>query len=217
MAGPRILVIGTTNPGKGAELAQLLAPHGFAVKTLRDFGPLPEVVEDGDTFAANARIKASEYARRLNAWVLADDSGLEVAALGGQPGVYSARYAGVDGDDAANNAKLLAELGDLPAAKRGARYCCHVAVADPHGEVRAESFDECGGRIRTTAAGSNGFGYDPLFEVVEFHKTFGELGPHVKAALSHRGRAMRAIVPQLRKLADCGAWEQENPPASPMD
>jgi XTP/dITP diphosphohydrolase len=208
MVGPRILVIGTTNSGKGAELTQLLAPHGFAVKTLKDFGPQPEVVEDGETFAANARKKASEYAKHLNAWLLADDSGLEVAALGGQPGVYSARYAGIDGDDAANNAKLLAELGDLPAAMRGARYCCHVAVADPRGDIRAESFDVCGGRIRAAAAGSNGFGYDPLFEVVEFHQTFGELGSHVKAALSHRGRAMRAIVPQLRKLADSGVWEQ---------
>jgi XTP/dITP diphosphohydrolase len=207
MAGPRTLVIGTTNPGKGAELNQLLAPHGFAVKTLKDFGPLPEVIEDGTTFAENARKKASEYAKHLKAWVLADDSGLEVAALGGRPGVYSARYAGVDGDDAANNAKLLAELGDLPPAKRNARYCCHVAVADPHGEIRAESFDVCGGRIRTVAAGSNGFGYDPLFEVVEFHQTFGELGRHVKAALSHRGRAMRAIVPQLQKLAEHGTWE----------
>jgi XTP/dITP diphosphohydrolase len=200
------LVIGTTNAGKGRELAELLAPHGFVVRTLKDCPPQAEVVEDGDTFAANARTKASEYARRLGAWVLADDSGLEVAALDGQPGVYSARYAGETADDAANNSKLLAELGDLPLAKRAARYVCHVAVADPTGEIRAECADVCGGRIRFTPAGTNGFGYDPLFEVVELHRTFGELGSAVKAVLSHRGRAMRGIVPKLDALVQSGAW-----------
>jgi XTP/dITP diphosphohydrolase len=205
-AGSFALVIGTTNVAKGRELAELLAPHGFVVRTLKDFPPQAEVEEHGVTFAENARTKASEYARRMNAWVLADDSGLEVAALEGRPGVYSARYAGEGATDAANNAKLLAELGDLPPARRGARYYCHVAVADPRGEIRAESADMCGGRIRATAAGSGGFGYDPLFEIAELHRTFGELGPHVKVALSHRGRAMRAIVPQLRVLADSGAW-----------
>jgi XTP/dITP diphosphohydrolase len=200
------LVIGTTNTAKGRELAELLAPHGFVVKTLKDFPPQADVEEHGATFAENARTKASEYARRMNAWVLADDSGLEVAALDGRPGVYSARYAGEGAGDAANNALLLKELGDLPPAKRGARYYCHVAVADPRGEIRAESADTCSGRIRTAPAGSGGFGYDPLFEIVELHQTFGELGPHVKAALSHRGRAMRAIVPKLAGLAASGAW-----------
>jgi XTP/dITP diphosphohydrolase len=206
-AAPRVLVIGTTNVGKGRELGELLAPHGFSVRTLKDYPALSEVEETGDSFAANAHKKASEYARQLGAWVLADDSGLEVAALGGRPGVYSARYAGEGATDTANNAKLLDELGDLPPSKRGARYACHVAVADPRGEIRAESFDICGGRIRTAPAGTNGFGYDPLFEVVELHRTFGELGPRVKAALSHRGRAMRAIVPKLEALAAAGAWD----------
>lgn len=207
MPASHLLVIGTKNVAKGRELAELLAPHGFEVRTLADFPPQADVEEDGDTFAANARKKASEYARRLEGWVLADDSGLEVAALGGRPGVYSARYAGERATDAANNAKLLEELGDLPAAKRGARYVCHVAVADPHGEIWAETADTCAGRIRTTPAGTGGFGYDPLFEIVELHRTFGELGPHVKAALSHRGRAMRAIVPKLQALAARGAWQ----------
>jgi XTP/dITP diphosphohydrolase len=201
-------MLGTTNVAKGRELAELLAPHGFVVRTLKDIPPQPEVEEGGDTFAENARKKAIEYARRLGAWVLADDSGLEVSALDGRPGVFSARYAGENATDAANNAKLLAELGDLPAAKRGARYYCHVAAADPRGNIRAESSDICSGRIRTAAAGSGGFGYDPLFEIVELHRTFGELGPLVKAALSHRGRAMRAIVPKLRALAASGAWEE---------
>jgi XTP/dITP diphosphohydrolase len=200
------LIIGTTNAGKGRELAELLAPHGFLVETLRDHPDAPKVDEDGDTFAANARKKAVEYARALGAWVLADDSGLEVEALGGRPGVYSARYAGEHATDESNNAKLLAELGDRPPAKRGARYYCHVAVADPRGEIRAESSEICTGRIAAAPAGTNGFGYDPLFEVVEFHRTFGQLGPRVKTALSHRARAMRAIVPQLRAIADAGQW-----------
>jgi XTP/dITP diphosphohydrolase len=200
------LVIGTTNAAKGRELAELLAPHGFVVKTLKDFPPQADVEEHGTTFAENARAKASEYARRMKAWVLADDSGLEVAALDGRPGVYSARFAGEGAGDAANNALLLKESDDLPPAKRGARYYCHVAVADPTGAIRAESADACSGRIRTTPSGNGGFGYDPLFEIVELHQTFGELGPHVKAALSHRGRAMRAIVPKLAGLAASGAW-----------
>lgn len=200
------LVIGTTNASKGRELAELLTPYGFAVRTLHDFPPQGEVVEDGDTFAANARKKASEYARRLHAWVLADDSGLEVSALGGAPGVYSARYAGDHATDAANNAKLLAELAGRPADQRGARYYCHVAVSDPGGQIRAESADICCGRILPAPAGSHGFGYDPLFEVRELHQTFGQLGPRVKAAISHRARAMRAIAPQLAALAANGAW-----------
>ncbi|MCA1626534.1 MAG: RdgB/HAM1 family non-canonical purine NTP pyrophosphatase [Acidobacteria bacterium] len=203
------LVIGTTNDAKGRELRDLLAPHGFRVQTLtEDSNPL-EVVEDGDTFAANAHKKAVEQARHLGAWVIADDSGLEVDALGGRPGVYSARYAGESATDADNNHKLLAELGDLPLERRTARYVCHVAVADPRGELRAESSDICRGRIVFEPAGSNGFGYDPLFEVVEYHQTFGQLGPRVKAAISHRGRALRSVLPKLLALAHSGAWNQK--------
>lgn len=204
----RRIVIGTTNAGKGRELAELLAPHGFVVQTLKDFGPPIEVVEDGDTFAANARKKAQEHALHLKAWVLADDSGLEVDALQGRPGVYSARYAGPDATDEANNRKLITELARLPLEKRAAGYWCHVAVSDPRGGIRCESSGRCRGRIVFEPRGDNGFGYDPLFEVVEFHKTFGELGPAVKAALSHRARAMRAIVPELMKLRETGAWEE---------
>lgn len=117
---------------------------------------------------------------------MADDSGLAVDALGGRPGVYSARYAGENGTDADNNAKLLAELGDLPLARRTAHYVCHVAVADPCGGDSGRDADICRGRIVFEPAGTNGFGYDPLFEVVEYHQTFGQLGPLVKAAISHR-------------------------------
>lgn len=199
------LVIGTTNAHKAQELAELLEPYGFEIQTLKDFANAIDVVEDGDSFAANARLKASQQAKHSNSWVLADDSGLEVEALNGAPGIYSARYAGTGGDSA-NNAKLLTELTNVPWEKRGARYFCHVAVADPTGTIRAESSGECRGRIRTESSGSNGFGYDPLFEVREYHLTFGELGPHVKAALSHRARAMRSILPQLLTLTATGEW-----------
>jgi XTP/dITP diphosphohydrolase len=201
------LVIGTTNLKKGRELQELLAPFGFEVQTLRETGrPILDVVEDGDAFAFNARKKAAEQARHLGAWVMADDSGLAVDALNGQPGVYSARYAGENATDADNNAKLLSELGDLPLARRTAHYVCHVAVADPRGEIRAESADICRGRIVFEPAGTNGFGYDPLFEVVEYHQTFGQLGPLVKSAISHRARALRSVVPKLLALAGSGAW-----------
>ena len=201
------LVIGTTNLKKGLELQELLAPFGFEVQTLRETGqPILDVVEDGDTFAYNACKKAAEQARHLGAWVMADDSGLAVNALGERPGVYSARYAGETATDADNNAKLLAELGDLPLARRTAHYVCHVAVADPRGEIRAESADICRGRIVFEPAGTNGFGYDPLFEVVEYHQTFGQLGPLVKGAISHRARALRSVVPKLLALAGSGAW-----------
>lgn len=198
------LVIGTTNAAKGRELSELLAPHGYEVRTLKDFPPLAEVVEDGATFAENARKKAIEYARQLKCCVLTDDSGLCVDALEGRPGVYSARYAGANAADDDNNARLLEELGALPPARRGAHYECHVAVADAHGAIQAESFGVCRGRITTAPAGANGFGYDPLFEVIEYHETFGQLGSRVKAALSHRARALRAIVPKLLDLARRG-------------
>ena len=198
---PFPLVIGTHNRKKGAELAELLAPHGFTVATLDDFANAIEVIEDGDSFAANAALKATQQARHLGRWVLADDSGLEVDALGGAPGIYSARYAGPSAIDEQNNAHLLAQLNDTPLEKRTARYVCHVTVADPTGAIRAESHDECRGRIRFEPAGRNGFGYDPLFEVVEYHRTFGELGPHVKRAISHRSRALRGILPKIITLA----------------
>jgi XTP/dITP diphosphohydrolase len=196
----RELVIGTHNRKKGLELAELLAPWGFHVVTLEDVPSAIEVVEDGDTFAANAALKATQQAVHLRRWVLADDSGLEVDALNGAPGVYSARFAGPNASDADNNRHLLEQLGDLPFDKRTARYVCHVTVSDPTGAVRAESHDTCRGRIRSGASGANGFGYDPYFEIVEYHRTFGELGPAVKRMLSHRSRALRAILPQLVAL-----------------
>jgi XTP/dITP diphosphohydrolase len=211
MAGPSIrsphastplIVVGSHNRKKGKELAELLAPHGWQVATLADFPNPIDVVEDGDSFAANARLKAIQQARHLGQWVLADDSGIEVDALGGAPGIYSARFAGEPPDDEANNRLLLARLAGLPDEKRGAQYYCHVAVADPQGQIRAEATGICRGRIREEPDGENGFGYDPLFEIRELHQTFGRLGPHVKQVLSHRGRAMRSLLPRLLALQD---------------
>jgi XTP/dITP diphosphohydrolase len=198
------LVVGTHNRKKGAELQELLVPLGLVVATLDDFPNAIDVVEDGDSFAANAVLKATKQARHLAKWVLADDSGLEVDALDGAPGIYSARFAGENSSDEQNNALLLERLSGTPLEKRTAHYVCHVALADPQGTVRAESHDVCHGRIRFEAAGTNGFGYDPLFEVVEYHRTFGELGPAVKRAISHRSRALRAILPRLQALAEPG-------------
>jgi XTP/dITP diphosphohydrolase len=193
------LVIGTHNRKKGAELAEMLAPCGVAVVTLDDVPSAIEVAEAGKSFAENAALKATLQAKHLTRWVLADDSGLEVDALDGAPGVFSARFAGSNATDEDNNRKLLEQLADTPTDKRTAHYVCHVVLANPMGAIRAESRDECHGRIRFAPAGENGFGYDPLFEVVEYHRTFGELGPTVKRAISHRSRAMRAILPEVRQ------------------
>jgi XTP/dITP diphosphohydrolase len=197
LQNPRSLVVGTHNRKKGDELAELLRPIGFEVVTLDDVPNAIEVVEDGDSFAANAALKATQQAKHLRRWVLADDSGIVVDALGGAPGIYSARYAGPTATDEDNNRKLLADLKDVPLPKRTAHYVCHVTVADSTGTIRAESEDICRGRIIFDPVGKNGFGYDPLFEVVEYHRSFGELGQHVKQVLSHRSRALRAIVPKL--------------------
>ncbi len=197
-----MLVLGTANRKKGIELADLVRPVGVEVRTLADFPGDFEVEENGDTFAANARLKAAGYARLLGQWVLADDSGLEVDLLGGRPGVFSARYSGPDASDESNNRLLLREMGDTPLERRAARFVCHIAVADPSGNIRAESDASCRGRVLFEPRGYDGFGYDPLFEIVEYHRTFAEFGLRVKAVLSHRARAACRIIPALMQLAD---------------
>lgn len=201
------LVIGTANRKKGLEMAELVAPLGLQVLSLADFPPTTEVAETGETFAANAAIKATEYARRLRHWVLADDSGLCVDALNGRPGVHSARYAGPSATDHDNNGRLLEELGDTPLEKRTAHYVCHATLADPTGAIRAETEDYCHGRVLFDHHGAGGFGYDPLFEVVEYHRTFGDLSPEVKACLSHRARAIRRLLPNILRLLFSGDWQ----------
>src|SRR5262245_63069399 len=194
-----VLVIGTRNRKKREEIADLLGDLGLEVADLSRWPDLPEVVEDGSTFEENARKKAAEMARALGHWLLGEDSGLVVPGLNGRPGVVSARYAGQHGDDAANNARLLAELAPLPDDRRAAYYVCVVALADPKGEVQAVAEGRCHGLIAHELRGTNGFGYDPLFLIPEYHRTFGELSPLVKRALSHRARALARLRPALRK------------------
>lgn len=210
------LILGTRNRKKGQEMSQLIRPEWepdphidrLTIETLDAFPRAPEVDEDADTFAANARKKASETARALGRWVLADDSGLTVDALGGAPGVLSARYAGVHGDDEANNRKLLEALADVPEASRGAAFVAALALADPGGVVRLESEGTCRGRILAAPRGGNGFGYDPLFLIPEYQKTFGELDALVKHRLSHRSRAFARLRPALIRLIAIGALDE---------
>ena len=196
----RQIVLGTHNAKKRGELQQLLASLDIEVKTLTDFASPLDVVEDGQTFAANAQKKAGQQARHLQAWVLGEDSGLCVDALGGAPGIYSARFAGAQATDEQNNAELLKQLADVPLSQRKAHYVCHMSLASPAGEIVIDTEDTCGGRICLHPRGAYGFGYDPLFELPEYHRTFGELGPCVKSVLSHRARAMRHFLPKLREL-----------------
>lgn len=193
-------VLGTHNAKKLIELRLLLPEDQFNLTSLAEIPEAIEVEETGDTFAANAALKATEQAKHLGRWVLAEDSGLTVDALGGAPGVISARYAGAHGDDEANNDKLLAELRDVPDEKRGAQFNCFLCLSDPQGVVRLETSGQCGGRIAHERSGGAGFGYDPLFIIREYHRTFGELDLTVKRAISHRSRGLRQFVRQLKRL-----------------
>jgi XTP/dITP diphosphohydrolase len=208
MSAPPALVIATRNPKKAREMQTLLVPPWepdpvlarLEVLSLDHLKPVPEVVEDGDSFAANARKKAAQTAQHLGRWVVADDSGLAVDALAGAPGVYSARYAGTHGDDAANNRKLLEALAEVPDEQRGAAFVCALALADPDGSIVAEVEAQCRGRITRELRGTGGFGYDPLFLIPEYHKTFGELSPLVKNQISHRARAFARLRPIVHRL-----------------
>lgn len=202
IASPK-LVVASRNAKKRREIEELLAPHRIEVLSVTDFPDVPEVIEDGETFAANAAKKATQTARHLNCWVLGEDSGLMVDALGGAPGVYSARYSGEGATDETNNAKLIAALADIPDEKRGAQYLCHAAISDPTGTIRLTVEATCRGRMIREPHGSNGFGYDPYFLIPEYHLTFGELSSTVKQHLSHRARAFeRLIAPLVRLLQE---------------
>lgn len=197
------LVLGTTNAGKLRELTELLEPLGIPCCSLEGLANAVAVDETGASFAENAALKASQQARALGRWVLAEDSGLCVDALSGAPGIYSARFAagrgGSGSADDRNNALLLERLAALPAAPRSAHYACHAALAGPDGGIVAVSHGVCSGLIATAGHGGGGFGYDPLFIVPEYHRTFGQLSPTVKAVISHRARAMRAIIPAVAR------------------
>lgn len=192
------LVIATRNAHKAAEISRLLGISGTAVASLADFPPFPETVEDRDTLEGNAEKKAAEAARACRTWALADDSGLFVPALGGAPGVHSARWAGPGCSFADNCAKLLRELEGRTGPMRAAYFRTVIALSDPEGRVEfAEGRLE--GLVADAPRGSGGFGYDPLFTLTD-GRTLAELEPDEKNAISHRGRALRSILPRLREL-----------------
>jgi XTP/dITP diphosphohydrolase len=202
-----MLVFGTGNRKKAAELADLLGRLPLELRTLADFKDPLTVDEVGQSFAENAALKATLQAVHLRSWVLGDDSGLVVDALNGTPGIYSARFAGATANDEDNRRRLLDELAGVELPRRTAHFECHLALADPTGTLRATSAGRCNGRIRFEPSGSGGFGYDPLFEVIEYHRTFGELGSAVKSCLSHRARAMHALAPQIEALVAAGLFQ----------
>ena len=188
------IYVATTNDHKAQEIRAILAPLGIEV--LRPEG-LADVVEDGTTFRANALIKARAAAAALGTPALADDSGLVVDILDGEPGVHSARYAGEGATDAMNNARLIAELEARGAVDPTAAFVCHIVIAAPDGEVLAEADGRVEGVIRWPALGEGGFGYDPLFFHPPSDCRLSELPPEGKNALSHRGNALRALAAQL--------------------
>ncbi|MEZ6096660.1 MAG: RdgB/HAM1 family non-canonical purine NTP pyrophosphatase [Pirellulaceae bacterium] len=194
------IVVGSHNQKKIKELRDVFTGVGIKLLSLEQFTNAIEVDETGTTFAENAKLKASQQAHVLKRWVLAEDSGLSVEALKGAPGVYSARYAGDPRDDNRNNAKLLEDLKNVPLDKRHAWYTCHMALSDPDGIIIFDCVGECHGRIINDYSGEQGFGYDPLFEVVEYHQTFGQLGLSVKSLISHRARAAREFLRRFRQL-----------------
>ena len=206
----RRILLATANPGKIRDFAGAAVSHNIEVAAIPHFGSLPTVVEDGLTFEENARKKAEQYSLAVpGELVLADDSGLEVDALAGGPGVRTRRYAGEDATDEANNTKLLVALRDLPPERRGARYVCVLALAlpdaaGPRGGVRVVTArGTCRGRIATEPRGGGGFGYDPIFEPAEEPpggRTLGLWTPAEKHAVSHRARAARRMAPRLAAL-----------------
>ncbi len=200
----RSLILATQNQGKIAEFERLLAEHASDIKVLglADFPDMPDVIESGKTLSENAFLKARAISNFANLPALADDSGLFVDYLDGQPGVYSARYGGYQGKDAKerdliNISKLLKELDGVPVEKRGAQFKCVVVFVNPEKQFEHEEIGELPGQITFQPAGDQGFGYDPIFTPVKFEQTLAQLGSAVKDKISHRGQALRAIAPIL--------------------
>lgn len=196
------LLIATGNVGKAREFGEILAPLGWSCASLKTLAaPICEPEETGATFRANACLKAEHYARAANTYALADDSGLVVDALGGKPGVFSARWAKMHdagAGDAANNALLLRQLEAVPDEGRTARFACVLALADPRGRTLLTAAGTVEGRILREPRGANGFGYDPLFLIGEKGRTTAELSPDEKHAISHRGNATRVLLGLMR-------------------
>ncbi|NTV28574.1 MAG: XTP/dITP diphosphatase [Candidatus Omnitrophica bacterium] len=192
------LLIATRNKGKVREIADILSPLGIKVTSLNDHPGMPDIVEDGQTFRANAAKKAVVIAQHAGVLVMGEDSGLEVDALGGRPGVYSARYSGENATDESNNDLLIKELSGVPVEKRTARYRCAMALADKDALIDVLE-GSCEGLIATERRGTNGFGYDPLFYIPARQKTFGELDLSVKQTMSHRAVALRQFLLLLER------------------
>jgi XTP/dITP diphosphohydrolase len=197
------LLVATTNPGKVREFREMLGHTGLSFSDLSAHPGTVAVEETGHTFRANACLKASHYAKLFNTYAVADDSGLEVDALGGSPGVHSARWAEMNEagkGDADNNALLLRQLDAVPDDRRTARFVCVLALADREGKILLTARDTVEGRVVRAARGCNGFGYDPLFLIDELGKTTAELAPEQKHAVSHRGKALRHLRALMERV-----------------
>lgn len=194
------IIIATNNPGKVKDFKVILEPKGFTVKSLADFPHIPDVKETGTTFEENALLKAEAVSAHLGKIVLADDSGLEVDALNGEPGVYSARYAGMDKDDKKNILKVLDRLEGVPEKMRTARFICVLAVVEPGGN-RLTVRGTCEGIISIEPIGENGFGYDPIFYVEGKQRTMAQLSKEEKSEISHRGNAISQLTNQWEMLS----------------
>lgn len=194
-----LLLIATNNQGKVREYEELLAPLGLSLCTPSNLGLTIKVREDGNTYQDNARIKALAYQQASGLLTLADDSGLEVDALGGQPGLHSARYGGPDADDKARYWLLLEQVQGVPWERRTARFRCVIVVATPEGQTHSTE-GVCEGIIAFEPEGVGGFGYDPVFYLPEHGKTMGQLSPRVKNRISHRAHASRKVLPVLARI-----------------
>ncbi len=192
------LIVATKNKGKLREIKELLKDFDLKITSLADYPDAPEIEEDGKTFSQNAIKKAVTIAMFTKKLTLGEDSGLEVKALGNQPGIYSARFSGDGATDNKNNSKLLRSLKGVSAKKRQARYRCFAALVDGHKIVDVVG-GSCAGIITERLRGKNGFGYDPLFLIPKYNKTFGELDGSIKAKMSHRAKALEKIKKSLKK------------------
>ncbi len=206
----RTIVLATRNPGKIREFRELVGDFGVELRSLNDFGPIPEVEEDGSTFEENAYKKASFTAKALGLPALADDSGLVVSALGGAPGIRSARYAGPGAGDEDNIRKLLEELSGV--ADRRAEFVCNISIAVPRGPALTYEA-RCEGEIALRPSGDEGFGYDPVFFYPPLGRTFAELPAGVKNRVSHRGKAMAELRSEFRKVL---AWLEQRMSEEPV-
>ena len=192
------IIFATGNAGKAREVAMMFADMNVCVKTLKEAGIEAEIIEDGKTFAENARIKAETIAKYTDKIVLADDSGLIIDYLNGEPGIYSARYMGEDTSYDIKNTRILERMAGVPESERTARFVCAMAAVMPDGEViETEGIME--GIIGCEIAGSNGFGYDPVFYLAQFGKSSAEITPEQKNKVSHRGKALRMMQTELKK------------------